>query len=66
MWCVTIVLIIKKATVLKSRNVNDRSHANKYLRNIKLNFQTKVEIRISFQLIRMQMSCVIAPPGKRS
>ena len=31
-WCVTT-----KATVSKSQNVKDRSHANKYLRKIKVN-----------------------------
>jgi len=35
-WCVTTVLIItKKATVIKSQNVKDRSQRNKYLIKIK-------------------------------
>jgi len=33
--------------VSKSQNVKDRSRANKYLRKIKVNLQTKVEICIS-------------------
>ena len=43
--CVATVLIIKNATVSKSQNVKNRSHANKYL--IKVNIRTKVGIRIS-------------------
>jgi len=35
--CVTTVLIIRNATVSKSQNVKDRSHANKYLRKSKVN-----------------------------
>ena len=31
----------------KSQNVKDTSHANKYLRKIKINLRTKVEICIS-------------------
>jgi len=60
--CVTTVLIIKKATVSKSQKVKDRS--NKYVRKIKVNLGTKVGI--AFQLIRMQTSYVIAPPGEQS
>ena len=47
MQCITAVLIIKVATVSKSQNVKDSSHANKYLRKIKINPWTKVEICIS-------------------
>jgi len=47
MQCITAVLIMKKATVSKSQNVKDSSHANKYLRKIKINLWTKVEICIS-------------------
>jgi len=32
MQCIITVLIVKKATVSKSQNVKDSSHANKYLR----------------------------------
>jgi len=46
MRCVTAVLIIKKATVSKSQNVKDSSPANKYLRKIKINLRTKVEVCI--------------------
>ena len=46
-WCAKTVFIINKATVSKSQNVKDRSHANKYLRNIKVNLRTKVGICIS-------------------
>jgi len=47
MQCTTKALIIKKATVSKSQNVKDSSHGNKYLRKIKINLRTKVEICIS-------------------
>ena len=47
---VTTVLTIKNATVSKSQNVKDRSHANKYLRKVKVNLQTEVEICISTYL----------------
>jgi len=33
--------------VSKSQNVKNRLHANKYLKKIKVNFQTEVEICIS-------------------
>ena len=42
MWSATAVL-----TVSKSQNVKDRSHANKYLRKIEVNLQTKADICIS-------------------
>jgi len=44
MQCSATVLIVKKATVSNSQNVKDSSHGNRYLRKIKINFQTKVEI----------------------
>ena len=47
MQCIITVLIIKKATVSKSQNVKDSSHANKYLRKIQVNLGTKVGICIS-------------------
>jgi len=47
MRCIATALIIKKATVSDSKYVKDSSHANKYLRKIKINLQTKVEISIS-------------------
>ena len=54
-------VIIKTATVSNSQNVKDSSHANKYLRNIKINLQAKVEICIS------TYSYVTArPPGELS
>jgi len=46
-WCITTVILIKKATVSMSQNVKDSSHGNKYLRKIKINLSTKVEICIS-------------------
>ena len=45
--CITTVLVIKKATVSKSQNVKDSSRGNNYLRKIKINLRTKVEICIS-------------------
>ena len=50
MWCITTVLIIKNATVSYSHNVKDSSRANKYLRKIRINLQTEVEICISTYL----------------
>ena len=50
MWRITTVLIIIKATVSKSHNVKDSSNANKYLRKIKINLETKVVIFISTYL----------------
>jgi len=52
MQCITTVLIIKKATVSKShsQNVKDSSDGNKYLRKIKINLRTKVEICIATYL----------------
>jgi len=47
MRCITTVLKIIKATVAKSHNVKGSSHANKYLKKIKINLRTKVEICIS-------------------
>jgi len=44
MQCITTVLVIKKAAVSNSQNVKDSSHANKYLRKIKINLRTEVEI----------------------
>jgi len=44
MRCIITVVIIKKATVSESQNVKDSSHANNYLRKIKINLRTKVEI----------------------
>jgi len=37
----------QKVYVSKSQNMKDSSHANKYLRKIEINLQTKVEICIS-------------------
>ena len=45
--CITTVLVIKKATVSKSQSVKDSSHGIKYLRKIKINLGTIVEICIS-------------------
>jgi len=50
MWRITTVLIIKQATVSKSQNVKNISHANKYLRRIKINLRTEVENCISTYL----------------
>jgi len=49
MWCITTVLIIKKATMSNSQNVKDSSHGNKYLKKIKIKINpgTNVEICIS-------------------
>ena len=47
LWCVTTVLIIKKAILSKSRSLKDRSHANKSLRKIKVNIGNKIGICIS-------------------
>ena len=38
---------IQKDHCVKVKNVKDSSHGNKYLRKIKLNLRTKVEICIS-------------------
>jgi len=38
MQCITTVLIIENATVSKSQNVKDSSHANKYLRKRNFHF----------------------------
>ena len=48
--CVIAVLIIKNATVSRSQSVKDRSRANNYLRKIKVNLRTKVELCISTEL----------------
>ena len=50
LWYITAVLIIKKAILSKSQNVKDRSHANNYLRKIKVNFENEVGICISTYL----------------
>ena len=59
MRCVTTVLIIIKATASESKNVKERSHANKYLRKIKVNLRTEVGNCISTY-------SNATPPGERS